>query len=115
MGLTDAMIATDLAAVFSDMSDSAVVEADVTITAKGLDGEARGTVDIFRGKKLTQEELKDSGWAQDYSFSVYIIQSEDPGILKGDKIELSEGTFRILNLELGPATAYLRLDLGAEY
>jgi len=107
MGLTSIDQNTDLDNIFLDLAASGAIE-QLTV-----DGDAT-EYDVIRFSKLTAEQLRDTGWALEYKFSVLIKRSSAPTLILKQIITLStSGQMRILDLAEGPTLIYTRLDLGA--
>lgn len=117
-GLTAALINRDIDFIQSDLSLSGAVE---SITVTNPDGTKNRKTDltVIRGKTLSAEELRDTGFAKQYSESVYVQKSDAPtganAIDLDDIFVLSDIKGRVLNIGQGPTGNLLRFDLGDEF
>jgi len=102
----------DLSFIFTDLASVGCV---YTATITPADGSDTYTIDTVRTSTLSAQQLRDSGWADAYRLSIYIIPS-DKTIQIGDIVTMSaEGDLRVLGVSTSPAIHYTRLDLGNKY
>lgn len=117
-GLTAARINADIDAIQADLSLSGATE---SVTVKSADQTANRIIGltIIRGKSLSAEELRDTGFAKNYSESIYVQKADAPtgayAIILEDVFILSDLTARVLDIGKGPTQNLLRYDLGDEF
>ena len=112
MVLTDTQIAIDIGNIFESLASTGANEDIILVPSTG----AESTFKVIRAKTLTARELKETGWANRYQLSVYAANADGFTASKGDIITMSvEGDLRILQISRGPATGYIRFDLGDQY
>ena len=113
MSVDASQIASDVAGIFTDLAATPCSESAAIYGPDGIT--ERGTVTILRGATLSGTRLMDSGFADLYSHSVYMLASTDVGVQVDDIITLSDGDFRVLKIHNGPLGVYMRLDLAGKW
>ena len=117
-GLSAALINRDIDFIQSDLSLSGAVES-ITVTNPDGTSDRKTGLTVIRGKTLSAEELRDTGFAKQYSESVYVQKSDAPtgtnAIDLDDIFVLSDINGRVLNIGQGPTGNLLRFDLGDEF
>lgn len=123
MAVNAAQLRMDFAHMVSDLGATEAAET-VEIRKPETDElvEAFGAI---RASRLSREELRDTGWMEQYRFSIFIPmttfdQSQtDEGafaVKKGHVCVMGNGDrMRILEIEEGPAGVYRKLHLGEEW
>jgi len=114
MPLTDAIIQNDIAAIFTDLRGSSVVETVGRIRPD--ETEASATFEIVRARQRTAEELQDTGMETLYRFSIYPQRAYTDNTNEGDILVMANGErLRVFNITEEPSRVLQRFDLGDEF
>lgn len=114
MPLTDAIISSDMDAIFTDLRGSSTVETVGRISAG--DTEVSATFEIVRARQRTAEELQDTGLETLYRFSVYPQRANTENTNEGDILVMANGErLRVFRIAEGPSRVLQRFDLGDEF
>ena len=109
MPVDQTQIVADIAHIYTDLGETDATELATVYQPNGTT--SRGTVNVIRGIQLNFTQLRDSGFADLYTESVYIEIAEDPGAAVEDVVAMTNGNFRVLNVAPGPMSLLIRLDL----
>ena len=114
MGLTNTMVKADMDAIFSDLGSLDATETVDRIAAGATASDI--SFSIVRAKKRTAEELKESGYEKQYTFSFFAQRDDIGETTEGDVIVMSSGDrVRVFNMEEQPARVMVLFDLGSEF
>lgn len=114
-GLTDAMISSDMGYIDADLAQTGATET-VTWEGKNQNDGQSGSFGIIRQAQMKKEELQDTGFEDQYKFTVKAYVSAVGALDEGDIVIMSDSErLRVLGMDPQPAKINVMIHLGSEF